>query len=251
MLIKASLIVAILASIGALVISHLQVASKIDTLKSDLETTSNNLKTSQTAEETAKKDAREAKALAEKTSKDLAETNTKLEGETARATQQEGRAGRAEKELDKTKAELTEANRDLAAWKALGRPVDQIEKSLAELAKATEAISALGEEKKVMSRRLNQIQVELAKYQSDKDAPPELPAGLKGKIVAVDPKWDFVVLDIGSNQGLVQRGELLVNRDGKLVAKVRVTTVDANRAIANVLPEWKQVDVQAGDTVLH
>ena len=53
-----------------------------------------------------------------------------------------------------------------------------------------------------------------------------------------------------AKQGVVERGELLVNRDGKLVAKLRVTGVEPKRCIANVLPEWKQADVMEGDAVL-
>ena len=36
---------------------------------------------------------------------------------------------------------------------------------------------------------------------------------------------------------------------GKLVAKVRISSVQANRSIANVLPDWKFGDVMEGDTV--
>ena len=76
-----------------------------------------------------------------------------------------------------------------------------------------------------------------------------LPADLKGKIVAVDPKWDFVVLDIGDDQGVKENGELLVSRDGKLVAKVIVRSLDKDRCIANVVPGWKLGDVIEGDEV--
>ena len=44
---------------------------------------------------------------------------------------------------------------------------------------------------------------------------------------------------------------MLVSRDGKLVAKIRVTTVEPGRSVANVLPEWKQAEVMEGDVVLH
>ena len=74
-------------------------------------------------------------------------------------------------------------------------------------------------------------------------------ADLKGKIVAVDPKWDFVVLNIGGDQGVLQDGEMLVSRDGKLVAKVIVRSVQKDRCIANVVPGWKLGDVIEGDEV--
>ena len=80
----------------------------------------------------------------------------------------------------------------------------------------------------------------------------QLPATAKGNIVAVDPKYDFVILDIGGNQGLEPGAKLLVNRDGRLIGQLRITSVEPNRAIANVLPEWKQegVEIMEGDQVI-
>jgi hypothetical protein len=65
----------------------------------------------------------------------------------------------------------------------------------------------------------------------------------------VDPKWEFVVLDIGDDQGVLQQGQLLVSRDGKLVAKVIVTRTDKDRSVANVMPGWKLGEIFEGDTV--
>jgi hypothetical protein len=44
---------------------------------------------------------------------------------------------------------------------------------------------------------------------------------------------------------------MLVNRDGKLVAKVRLSRVEENQSVANVMSEWKQADVQVGDIVMR
>jgi hypothetical protein len=139
----------------------------------------------------------------------------------------------------------------LAAWGALAIPVEQVRNRLAELTRMRDANEALAEEKKVLIRKVNTLQARVDYFERDKEVAPDLPPGLRGKVVAVDPQWGFVVLDIGGDQGLVERGELLVSRDGKLVAKVRVTTIEPKRAIANVLPEWKQADVIEGDLVMH
>ncbi len=251
MLLKISLIVAVLASIGTLVVSQMQVAGKITEQKQTLEQTQTQLSASRDAESKAKKDAQVARTEATKLSKELDTTKDSLAQATSRAKTQEERANRNETDLNDTRAKLTDAQRDLSAWQALGIPVDQVRAHLAELVKANEAVTALNDEKKVMVRKINSLKDRLAVYEVDQDRPPDLPPGLKGKVVAVDPKWDFVVLDIGGNQGLVPRGELLVNRDGKLVAKLRVVSVDADHSIANVLPQWSQGQVMAGDMVFH
>lgn len=251
MLIKVSLIVAILLGIGTVVVTHFQIAPKIAELQENLTSTQGQLKTAQDEESKAKKEAKLAKEKADKTEKELTETAANLETATSKANRQEARANTAETDLNKTRGELTEAQRSLAAWAALGLPVEQIQKSLVDLAKANEANKAKEEENKLLLRKTTILQARLSQYEGDKDAKPTLPAGLKGKVLAVNPQWDFVVLDIGGNAGLVERGELLVNREGKLVAKLRVTSVEGNRSIANVLPEWRVSDVREGDVVMH
>jgi hypothetical protein len=67
--------------------------------------------------------------------------------------------------------------------------------------------------------------------------------------VVVDPKWDFVVLNIGSKQGALEDGEMLVSRDGKLVAKVVIRSVQPDRCIANIVSGWKLGEVIEGDVV--
>src|SRR5439155_7644786 len=84
---------------------------------------------------------------------------------------------------------------------------------------------------------------------TDEAPDPILPAGLKGKVVVVDPKYNFVVLDIGANKGVEPRGVLVVSRNSKLVAKVRVASVQPDRSIANIMPGWKLDQPMEGDQV--
>jgi type II secretory pathway component PulC len=104
------------------------------------------------------------------------------------------------------------------------------------------------EEKLVLQRAVSRLQTRLAKYEGT-DNVVKLRADLKGIIIAVDPKWDFVVLNIGEEQGVLEDGELLVNRDGKLVAKIVVRSVQKDRCIANIVPGWQLGEVFEGDEV--
>jgi cell shape-determining protein MreC len=65
----------------------------------------------------------------------------------------------------------------------------------------------------------------------------------------VDPKWNFVVLNVGEDQGVLEDGEMLVSRDGRLVAKVIVRSVQKDHSIANIVPNWRLGDVIEGDEV--
>jgi hypothetical protein len=66
----------------------------------------------------------------------------------------------------------------------------------------------------------------------------------------VDPKWDFVVLDVGEKQNVVPHGVMMVSRDGKLIAKVKIVSVQTDRSIANIMPSWRLGEVMEGDLVL-
>jgi hypothetical protein len=81
--------------------------------------------------------------------------------------------------------------------------------------------------------------------------PPKLPDGLKGSIVQVDPKYEFVVLNIGENQGVKRRGEMLINRNGRLIGKVQIVSVLPDKSVANLMPAWKQDEPFEGDEVLY
>jgi hypothetical protein len=82
-------------------------------------------------------------------------------------------------------------------------------------------------------------------------APVILPAGLKGVVMAVDPKYDFVVLNIGDDQGVKERGEMMVERKGRLLGKVKISSVEKNRSVASIMPEWKKGQIMEGDQVIY
>ncbi len=251
MLPRISLIIAIVAGIATFVISHFQVAGRINGLETDLTQTRTELAATQEAEAKARAEASEAKQRADRLDTELTATKEQLAAQTARANTQQARADRYEAELETVRTELTQANQTLAAWRALGISSDEVGKRLRQLELAREEIKALAGENRVLLSKLTQTEQRLRLYEGDREVPPEMNLTRHGRVLAVDPQWDFVILDLGRTHGAVERGELLVNRDGKLVAKVRISQVEEDRSIANILPEWKQTDVQVGDQVLN
>ena len=159
------------------------------------------------------------------------------------------RVDKLTEDLTKTRQEREDAQQQLAAFKVLGLSPQQI----AGMDKAYKALQdnlAVAEtENKVLLQRARKLETELAVYR-DPNFFVTLPASLKGKVLTADPKWNFVVLNVGEDQGVLERGELLVNRNGKLVAKVVVRTVQKDRCIANVLPGWELGEVMEGDLVI-
>jgi hypothetical protein len=192
----------------------------------------------------------------EDTKDDLAQTKQNLETTTAerdglRSTNDQlTKQNRSLQEnLKKTTQERNDAQAELAAWEALGITVDQVKVLIATAKAAEEALQVAKEENRILSGELKKSKNQLALLLIE-DYKVPLPPNLKGKVLVADPKWEFVVLNIGEDDGLLEQGELLVNRDGRLVAKVRVQSVQKGRAIANLVNGWKLGDVAEGDLVI-
>jgi hypothetical protein len=165
------------------------------------------------------------------------------------AATQSKRATLLADELGKSKKERDDALANLEAYRLTGYTPQQIlalDKTLkqTQLSLTESQILVAGLQKKI-----SRLDYELAKYRGDKPI-VYMPAEIKGKILVSDPKWDFVVLNVGEDQGVRQDGELLVSREGKLVAKVIVSSVQKDRCIANMLPGWRIGEVLEGDQVI-
>jgi hypothetical protein len=249
MMIRISLIVAIVAGLAVGALNFIKVREKITTLQTNLAS-----ETSQ--REQAQRELATAKTDLEKTKAELAETNVILQAALVdkdkavqEASTQGKRASALAEDLAKTKQERDEAQQELAAYRATGYSPDQV-MGLGRLLKQTqETLAGVQAENKVLARKIERLEYRLAKYEGEVRI-VYLPANLNGKILVSDPKWDFVVLNIGEDQGVKEAGELLVNRGGKLVAKVVVRSVQKDRAIANVMPGWRLGDVLEGDQVI-
>ena len=238
MLIRISLIIAIIAGLAAGAINFIQVKQKIDGVVTERNDWNQKYVKTDTELTTTK-------GTLAKTEKEL--TTTK---ETLASTQQERDKAVAEAEIQIKKAtERDDARAKLAAYEGTGFTPPQIAGLGKQIRQAQEALEASLEEKKILSISLQKAKDEID-WIKGKVEYVKLPADLKGKILVADPKWEFVVLNVGQDEGAKIHGEMLVSRNGKLVAKVIISEVQKGRCIANVLPGWKLGDVVEGDQVI-
>jgi cell shape-determining protein MreC len=249
MLIRICLIVAIVAGLAVGVLNFLQVRTKITTLQQ-------NLASETAARQTAEKERDDTKTELANTQTELKNTKATLETTTqerdkavADATSATKRADKLSEELTKTRQERDDAQAELAAFNATGLKPEQIVAINRQFKGLQEELAGAQSENKVLGQRIERLKNELAIYKTPEYVVP-LRADLRGKITQADPKWNFVVLNIGEQDGVLEHGELLVNRGGKLVAKVRVRTVRKDHCIANVLPGWQIGEVVEGDVVI-
>ena len=78
-------------------------------------------------------------------------------------------------------------------------------------------------------------------------------SGLEGRILAVNPSWNFVVLSLGDRNGVVNNAEMLIKRGSQLIGKVRITSVEPSTSIADIVVNSVRsgLSVQPGDTVIY
>jgi hypothetical protein len=248
MLIRISLIVAIVAALAVGALNIFQVRDKINTLisqRNDFHTERDQARTQ--LADTRRKLTKTEDDLAQ-TQQDLTNTMTQLAQAEADDKAQIKRADDLSDKLAKTTQTLDDTQNQLAAYRATGFTADQVG-GLSKALKSSQAeLEAVQEENGVLQRTVSRLNNQLAQLVGTNYV-VTLRADLKGKVVAVDPKWDFVVLNIGGDEGVLDDGEMLVSRDGKLVAKVIVRSVQKDRSIANVMPGWQLGEIIEGDVV--
>ncbi len=248
MLIRISLIVAIVAGLAVSGLNFLKVKEKITTIQQQREDEKSAKVQAQTELASTKKDL-------DKTTADLKTTKATLETTSAELAKATGdlanltkRAERLTEERDKVTKERNDAQADLQAYVGTGLKPEQIVSMNKNYKNLQAALDASQDEKKLLGQKITRLQTELDRYVSP-EKPVYLPASLIGKVLVTDPKWNFVVLNIGLDQGVKEYGELLVNRNGRLVAKVIIRSAQKDRCIANVMQGWQLGEVMEGDQV--
>ena len=92
----------------------------------------------------------------------------------------------------------------------------------------------------------------LAKKEQDR-AQQRMRHGLEGRVLAVNPAWNFVVLNLGDKNGVVNNAELLVKRGTQFIGKVRVTSVEPSTSIADIVANSvpQGATISPGDDVIY
>jgi uncharacterized protein YoxC len=249
MLLRISLILAILAGLGVIGVSQFMLRPQVEEIvrvrnenKEGWDKTKANLsKTNTILRATLEKLAKTETTL-EETKGQLAATTTKFESE-------QKRANGLQENVNKLNIDLKAAKDELFAYSSTGVKPEEIKGLIANVKDLTIQTEGLRQENKLFAMDIKKKQAELDSLRG-KPEDPFVPREIRGKVLVVDPKWDFLILDVGGKAGLPQKGVMLVSRNGELVAKVRVADVQDSRSIANIMPGWKLKDVMEGDVVL-
>lgn len=248
MVVKILLFLSIVFSALTLVVSELKLKDKISSITSENTKTKEDLDGMTKQKEKFAKDAREKTDENDKLSNDLKTSQDAAKAAMEANAEEQKKTAKLDTDLKKAAQDIVDAKATAKKFFDLNKTPEDIQKTYNELPKAQDGYSTAVQEMKILAVQYTKVKSELdsIKY---KDTPVVLPEGLKGKVVVVDPKWEFVVINIGAAQGVKHGGELYINREGKLIGKVRVVTVEANHCIGNIIQQWKKGEVLEGDEV--
>jgi cell shape-determining protein MreC len=206
-------------------------SSKLSGAESKAKKATDDLQTVQAALDTSKKEAEENKKKAEA---NLAELK------------------RTEEELAKTASDAKAASLKLEQLNKVLPPGVDPSKILDEMKRVQSDLQVLNDEKSLLSTKLAELESENTnmKKRLQNRVAGEIPKDLVGHVMAVNAEWNFVVLDVGENDGMVANKSMLIYRDGQLIGRVKVTSVEPSISIGDILPKWTNGELREGDSAI-
>jgi len=227
---------------------------EIKRVSADLETAKTQVASSAPQIETATK---EAKAAADK----LKEVVAARAADEEKVTNASATIAKAQKDAEEAKAQAQAKETEIAGLKeqlakagAAPAPAAADPAAEAKLADAQKAAAEKEQVVKLLQTKAEEAEKKVANFEADAAlrAKQAMKPGLEGKVLAVNPSWNFVVLSMGDKQGVVSGASLIVKRGGSMVAKLRVTSVEPSTSIADVQAgsTAKGSTIQPGDVVI-
>ncbi|CAN5487000.1 hypothetical protein BH09VER1_BH09VER1_50180 [soil metagenome] len=225
--------------------------TRATTAEADATKTKASLKTASDSLAATKKDLDSAKAEKEQVASQLASTTTDLD--------------KAKKDLSDAQASVTTLTTDkttlTASLEAVTKERDDLKANSGTNPAPTpnNDLMAQIEELKTLNTKLTSdaqgLRDELSKYRQEATVRAQkiLIKGTEGRILAVNPAWNFVVLSLGDKQGVSNNTELLVKRGNQLVGKIRVTSVEPSTSIADIVANSvpRGTVISPGDHVIY
>jgi hypothetical protein len=186
----------------------------------------------------------------------------------AKVTEAENRAEKAETELAQAQKEKADLQAKLDASQqevaSMQKRVEETEKNAnASADDLRHQLDSAEKEKVFLSEKLQDSQGQTAQSKEGKkrretgstqgDTASPQRAGVRGSVLAYNQVYNFVVLNLGARNGVESNTEMLVLREGTLIGKIRISSVEPTTAIGDIIPSSlaRGVQVQPGDTVIY
>jgi phage-related tail protein len=215
-----------------------------------------------TAQTTAQNNVRQAVAAqkkAEKAASDATAKMTDLEGTLGSATKQvtdlTGQVDEIKKSVADKDTEIAQLNDKIKTLGSAPTAPAAATAADAQLAEMKTQLAELNTVKDGLQSQLKGAQNQLATAQKSIQDRATLASmkGLRGQVLAVDRNWNFVVLNLGDRNGVVDNATLIVQRGASMVGRIRITSVEPSQSIADIIPNSVPagISVQPGDLVVY
>jgi cell shape-determining protein MreC len=128
----------------------------------------------------------------------------------------------------------------------LRRQLDSAEKEKAFLAEKIQATQERSAQPKEGKKRHETVSVQ-------RESVPPRRTGVRGTVLAYNQAYNFVVLNLGARNGVETNSEMIVLREGTLIGKIRISSVEPATAIGDIISNSlaRGVQVQPGDSVIY
>jgi uncharacterized phage infection (PIP) family protein YhgE len=195
----------------------------------------------------AQAENRAAKAEAElaQIQKEKADLQTKLDENQKESASLQTPVQEAEKNPDASPAD----SRSTAPAADLQSQVDDLRR---QLDSAEKEKAFLSEKLQDIQDRADQPKEGKKRREAVRETAPRR-TGLRGTVLAVNQAYNFVVLNLGTRHGVESKAEMLVLRDGALVGKIRISSVEPATAIGDIITSSlaRGAQMQPGDNVIY
>jgi hypothetical protein len=243
MLLRVSLAAAIVAGLAVTGLNLSRVKQKLVTLQTNLAAQTQARQQAETELAGTQTRLTAATNVLHATKAELEKTAAEKQEALATAAAQTKRAEKISADLVQSTQQRETAQAEVARYRAAGMEPEQVMMAVKQIKDLSTALAA--------AQQTNRALVTLLQPQPAKeDGPVLLPSGLRAKVLVCDPKWHFIVLNAGQNQGVLKDGEMLLSRQGKLVARAKVTQVQGDRCVAALMPGWELTEVMEGDAAI-
>lgn len=247
---KIILYIAVIASIGAAAVSYNTSQQKRQLTKDLAETTDSLNQTKSKLAQTAKT-LDETTKVKEKLDATVASLNSEVENVKASLAAADARAIELQTALTNSETQVKEVDAKLAQIQAMfgDKPPEEI---VADAEQAKKEADDLRNQLRIAEDKLAGIQGQVTKYQAEEELRRKgvSPPGITGKIVAYNSQWNFVVLDVGKNQGLVENSELTIMRNETPIGKIKIASVDQTTSVGDVIRLEANARPNLGDLVI-
>jgi len=240
---RLSLITVILAGLATAGLELTWLRDRIATLRGELATRTKALQRAETELTSARRELAATTTTLKQTAATLEAATADKQKALAAAAAQSARVQRLSEDLARNQQDLSETQARLAQYRAAGLEPEQIVTAATQLRELQRSLDAAREANAHLAAQVKQLTTVEA-------GPVYLPASLRAKVLACDPKWHFIVLDAGETAGVLEAGEVLVSRQGKLLGRAKVRRVQKDSCVADLLPGWQLGEIVEGDIAI-